>query len=305
MRTIGFLGGPRLVPPRRLFGGLSGSTPLALAIVLLAAAASPAMAAVTGTLHINAGDSYQTQGLVPDKSVTFVAPSDPLQTLTFQQLFNNGQTPPTTVYARSAEAMMDGSDGSLGGYVHAELNGIPPRFDPQLGIYAQASMWGSDFFIAQSAYSSPQVELAFQLAVFGNGRVGSSYKVFEVQNNGGKKQLLSLGYNDPGNGQVTGTTQGSFAATVGGLYYIEYSLLVSTGVSIYGLSTSNPTKSGVSDYLHTAHVYIDPITSGASILATSGHNYAAPLPVPEPSSLVLMLAGLPWLMRARRRAPSR
>ena len=140
MRTIGFPGGPqilwwrrvslaRLLPAaarrgwrtlsrrisRRVSVWLSGSTPLALAIVLLlAAAASPAIAAVTGTLHINAGYSDQTIGLVPGQSFTFHAPSDPLQTLTVQQPFNDGQVPPTTVFARSAEAMMDGSEGSDG-----------------------------------------------------------------------------------------------------------------------------------------------------------------------------------------------
>ena len=55
--------------------------------------------------------------------------------------------------------------------------------------------------------------------------------------------------------------------------------------------------------MNTAHSYYTVLTSGASLLSLSGHDYALPSSVPEPASYATVLIGL-WLIavRLRRRA---
>lgn len=268
-------------------------------LLLVASAALPSQAGVTGRLHINSGSSFQTAGLVPDKVFNFHE-SDPEQTLFFQQSFDGGQ-PPQIVYGRMANAKMDGSDGTLSAYVDAEVKGIPPRSDPALGIYVEAKLNGQDYFTVKSSVLpvGTLTSLSFDLDVMGNGRAFADFKVAEIFSNGGQSNRLSLSYNDPGNGMVTATTHGSFMAKVGTSYSIEYSLTVSGGLSIFGLSSSNPVKYIVSDYFHTAHVYAQPDAPNVSLQTVSGHDYSQP--VPELASAWLLLAGLGLTALARRR----
>lgn len=274
-----------------------------LAVSLLVAGVALPSQAVTGRLHINGGSSFQTTGLVPDKTFTF-HDGDPSQSLSFQQSFNGGQ-PPQIVYGRLANAMMTGSDGVLGAYVDAELNGIPPRSDQGLGIYVEAKLNGLDYFTVKSNTLpvGTLTQLSFDLDVLGNGRAFADYKVAEIFTNGGQANRLTLSYNDPGTGLVTATTHGSFMAKVGTSYSIEYSLLVSGGLSIFGLSSANPVKYIVSDYFHTMHVYAQPDAPNVALQTLSGHDYAQL--VPEPASALLLLAGLGMTAWGRRRCASR
>ncbi|WP_245591345.1 PEP-CTERM sorting domain-containing protein [Derxia gummosa] len=64
---------------------------------------------------------------------------------------------------------------------------------------------------------------------------------------------------------------------------------------------------GTLDASHTARLFLDPLTSGVTLDALSGHDYSinAVAPVPEPGSLAMLgfgLGGLGWVARRRRGA---
>ncbi len=87
--------------------------PVTLLIFAASAASTSSLAGVTGSVHINSGYNQQTFGLVPNKVFNFTAPSDPALTLDYQQVFRNNAQPPQVVFYRSANAMADGSNGTL------------------------------------------------------------------------------------------------------------------------------------------------------------------------------------------------
>jgi hypothetical protein len=66
-------------------------------------------------------------------------------------------------------------------------------------------------------------------------------------------------------------------------------------------------RDGHADASHSAHFYVDSMTSGVILSADSGHDYASSVSsVPEPSSTALMLAGaglLGWVARRRGQMP--
>ncbi len=258
-----------------------------LSLVAAMAVGVSADAAVTGTVHINTGTSFQNIGLVPDQTFNFSAPADPQLTTTFQQSLNNG------LFGRKATATVDGHEGTLSAYADAEVKGVP---NANTGIYAEASLLGTDVFEVKSntlARGAP-VELDFELAISGNGPVFSKFQVL-----GG---LLFLSYNDPGTGPGTSSfldnTRGSFIAKVGDSYGIEYTLKASAFASIFNLANEpNQTRFLASDYANTAHFFAQSATEGAFIVAQSGHDFTKPAPVPLPMSGVLLVSGLAVLRR--------
>src|SRR4029453_4504090 len=200
---------------------------------------------------------HQSPGLVPDKEVVFDADSPP-ETLNHQQSFTTGD-PPEITYGRSAEAWMDGEDGLLAAYAGAELNGIPPSASSSLGIYAEADLLGFDTFQVTSDVleDGTDVEPAFDMLGLGNGRVWARMYVDRIEGGGARNRKLSLSYNDSGGGNVTDFSDGSFVAKVGEVYALEYSLLVSVGLTPFGMNEANATRFLVSDYPN-AHYYGGP-----------------------------------------------
>lgn len=267
---------------------------LFLAIALLAVSAAEPAKAVSGTLHINSGYDDVTSGLLPDKVVNFSASTAP-QELAYQQDFSNTAEPPEVVFSRSAQAMMDGIDGELWGYVNVELNGIPPNNN--VGIYAKAYLLGIDYFTLDSDVldSGDPIDVTFRIDVVGNGPVDAQLQVFRIFTGGAQSGVLSLSYPN--------FASGTFSGLVGGLYKIEYHLQAYAGLTPFGMSEANPTRFLVSDY--TMHVYGGTAQPAVvSIASNNGHDYTDP--VPEPSaelleaSAVLTLAG-----RVHRRALKR
>ena len=274
---------------------------VALVLALASSFAAPAVAGVQGTLHINSGYSQQSVTLVPEKEVDFDSDSPP-ETLEFTQPFMTGD-PPEITYGRSAQTWMDGEDGQLSAYASAELNGIPPSAQSSYGIYGEAELRGFDYLDVTSDVldDGADVDLAFDIAVVGTGRVSVRERVDRIGTGGSRTNVLQLSYDDNGGGgSVTDYTHDTFTAKVGELYAIEYTLLVSAGLSPYGMNTPDANRFVASDY-PTVNFYAAPVGSiGVILAANSGHDYT---PVPEAggvSSALAAFGALGWRLRARR-----
>jgi len=87
--------------------------------------------------------------------------------------------------------------------------------------------------------------------------------------------------------------------------YINLAESMSGGVSATYID--GVVRNGHADASHSAHFYVDSMTSGVDLSADSGHDYTSSVSsVPEPSSTALMLAGaglLGWVARRRGHAP--
>lgn len=80
---------------------------------------------------------------------------------------------------------------------------------------------------------------------------------------------------------------------------------LSVGLSTNTYVTSNDAPqylTAVADYKDTLTVHLDAVTPGANTVGLSGYNYATAAAVPEPSSVALLLGGMPvgvWAWRRR------
>ncbi len=109
---------------------------------------------------------------------------------------------------------------------------------------------------------------------------------------------------------------GSFIDCAGGngLLTIDYDAAIGSVIPISGQMNlgavagafTNGNASGFLDASHTARTYVDIVTPGASYVAASGHSYALPEPVPEPSNFIQLSLGLSALsfLRSRCKAAS-
>ena len=107
------------------------------------------------------------------------------------------------------------------------------------------------------------------------------------------------------NGQDNVNATGSSAilhAFVG--QYINLAESMSGGVSATYID--GVVRNGHADASHSAHFYIDSMTSGVDLSADSGHDYATSASsVPEPSPTALLCAGaglIGWVTRRRAQA---
>jgi hypothetical protein len=263
--------------------------------------AAPAVAGVTGTLHINAGYMHQSVSLVPEKEVDF-EPDSPPETLDYSQQFTTGE-PPEITYGRTAETWMDGEDGQLSAYASAELNGIPPSAQSSYGIYGEAELRGFDYLNVTSDVldDGDEVDVAFDIAVIGTGRVSVRERVDRIGTGGSRTNVLQLSYDDNGGGgSVTDYTHDTITAKVGELYAIEYTLLVSAGLTPFGMNTPESNRYVASDY-PAVDFYAAPVGGVGVILdANSGHDYTpAPEAAAESSSLAAF-GVLGWRRRGKR-----
>jgi hypothetical protein len=88
----------------------------------------------------------------------------------------------------------------------------------------------------------------------------------------------------------------------------SFEMLMKLHVSAGAVNSAQPGNTmSVADVRDTSHLYVDALSSDVEFIGSDGHRYATPMvaaPVPEPSALAFMMAGLTCIgMLMRRRRP--
>ncbi|MFG6463480.1 PEP-CTERM sorting domain-containing protein [Roseateles sp. DXS20W] len=235
------------------------------------------------------------------------------------QVLSTGIDPPSS-FDYKASASARSGPGNLGLAIAASLSGGLNGFPGVLGSQASATVAYADTVRITSATLAPGTPiqltvsqtLSFTMLTSGSaaGRLFGIVTGLGVSGVDGFYLRYCRGnaYSDcipvtSDKLDQTVTLSGVVSTQVGGSVTLSGSLDALTLVLAHrGVASAGYVASAASiSSLNSAHTFIESQTPGVTLLADSGHNYAA-LAVPEPAPLALLLAGLGVLaVRARAR----
>lgn len=213
----------------------------------------------------------------------------------------------------TATASVDGTAtlGSLSGTTSASAVGLPfPSVNPSPVAVAQSMLFWSDVLTVTSptlAFGTPvdftltgsvdavmtslgiaSNTLAYTVNYSGGG-LGAGGSLQHVFNNGIMHGIVAYSDNLC-SGACSASSSMVIPVLVGSTLNIQGRLDLGSVAYI-------PTSSAQIDAAHTARLFIDSLTSGASYFTDSGVTYFSPVAtVPEPSTILLLGAGLVGLM---------
>lgn len=209
-------------------------------------------------------------------------------------------------FASAASASAEASPGLLRGFASAEMLG---GSIPEAQAVARSDAWsatgGTVVGAAGVAVGTP-VTLRFTIDVAGTFVGGATFTALSeatvdlVGFRGNTFVFESKAVIDKF--QPTQFVTTDVAALVGDSFEMRMKLHVSAGA----VNSAQPGNTmSVADVRNTSHLYVDALSSDAEFIGSDGYRYASPTvaaPVPEPSALAFMMAGLACMgMLVRRR----
>jgi len=211
-------------------------------------------------------------------------------------------------FASTASASAEASPGLLRGFASAEMLGGSIA---EAQAVARSDAWfaaGGTVVGAAGVAAGTPVTLRFVIDVAGTFVGGATFTALSeatVDLTATRGNVLVLQSRAVINRfQPSGFVTTDVAALVGDSFEMLMKLHVSAGA----INNAQPGNSmSVADVRNTSHLYVDVLSSDAGFVGSDGHRYATPAvaaPVPEPSALAFMIAGLACigtLMRRRRR----
>jgi hypothetical protein len=219
-----------------------------------------------------------------------------------------------TSYGSFANGWAEGGAGviRMDGFVHVEaaVGYVPPGYflqqagqssgigiTDQIHVNSATLAAGTPVDLTVTLSFAQTVTLSEPASMYLGGGYFASYAA--NAGNGDSVYLTANGQDD-----VNATGSSAILHTFVG-QYINLAESMSGGVNATYID--GVVRNGHADASHSAHFYVDSMTSGVDLSADSGHDYTGGLsPVPEPSKTALMLAGAglcAWAARRRGQTP--
>lgn len=211
-------------------------------------------------------------------------------------------------FASTARASAEASPGLLRGFASAEMLG---GSIPEAQAVARSDAWfaaGGTVVGGAGVAAGTPVTLRFIIDVAGTFVGGATFTALSeatVDLLAMRGNVLAFQSRAVINRfQPTGFVTTDVVALVGESFEMLMKLHVSAGA----VNSGQPGNTmSVADVRNTSHLYVDALSSDAEFIGSDGHRYATPTvaaPVPEPSALAFMIAGLTCIgMLLRRRRP--
>jgi hypothetical protein len=195
-------------------------------------------------------------------------------------------------FASTSSANASASPGLLRGYASAEMLG---GSSDTASAAARSDAWFSDGGTVVggpgSAIGDP-VSLRFSISIvggFSGGAKSTSLSEARADLSVGGPRAISF---QTGSRIDKFNNVGLVTTDVNALVGDSFEMIMKLHVAANAVNPLAANQKAVADVSNTGHLYVDVLSGNAAFIGSTGHAYATPAPVPEPSTYAMLLSGL-------------